>query len=255
MQVGQTRLRKQADGVESGRLGLTGKQGQAGASRQAGRMRFSGRMLLDSHMNAVQLPSPATTLIGHRVRLEPMSITGLCEVAPLLRVPEVFAGGHSGGTAAMPASDEGYVEFFSTYCPWLRGGRSYLVRFGDRLVGTTSLYEFNPTVRSIAIGYTAYAPEVWGGVVNPDVKLTLLRWAFENGFERVVFYVAAGNERSRAAVAKLGAQLDGVLRRDRQLADGSWDGTAVFSILAVEWPQVRAELERRIAALTSEVRG
>lgn len=218
-------------------------------------MRFSGRMRLDTPMSAVQLPSPAASLTGHHVRLEPMSIAGLREVAPLLRVPEVFAGGHGGGPAAMPASDGGYVEFFSTYCPWLRGGRSYLVRYGDRLVGTTSLYDFNPNTRSIAIGYTAYAPEVWGTVVNPDAKLTLLRWAFDSGFERVVFHVAAGNERSRAAVTKLGAQLDGVLRHDRKLADGSWDGTAVFSILAAEWPQIRDELERRIAAATPKVRG
>lgn len=199
-------------------------------------------------MNATKLPPVTAELRGRAVTLEPMSLAGLREVAPKLRVAEVFAGGHGGGPAAMPDTDEGYVEFFSEYCPWLRGGRSYLVRYEGELVGTTSLYDHNPALQSVAIGYTAYAPTVWGTAVNPDTKLTLLQWAFDNGFERVVFHVAAQNERSRAAVTKLGAQLDGVLRRDRQQADGNWDGTAVFSILKSEWPGVRAGLEARLDA-------
>ncbi|RRJ87000.1 N-acetyltransferase [Gulosibacter macacae] len=198
-------------------------------------------------MTEVNLPARATTLVGRNIRLEPLSIESLRELAPKLRVPEVFAGGHAGGPAAMPDSDEGYVEFFAAYAPWNQGGRSYVVRLADgTVVGTTSLYDFDATKASVAIGYTAYAPEVWGTAVNPDVKRTLLAALFDLGFARVIFHVDAENERSRGAVAKLGAQLDGVLRRDRQLADGAWHGTAVYSILATEWPGVRAALDARL---------
>ena len=137
-------------------------------------------------------------------------------------MPEVFAGGHAGGPAAMPDSDEGYVEFFAEYSPMARGGRSYLVRAADgTAVGTTSFYDFDPARESVAIGFTAYAPEAWGTVVNPDTKRVLLGWAFEHGFGRVVFHVDAANSRSRRAVEKLGARLDGVLRRDSQPPDAA----------------------------------
>lgn len=198
------------------------------------------------------LPAHGQTLIGAGVRLDPLSIEDLRELAPLLRVPEVFAGGHAGGPAAMPDTDEGYVEFFADYCPMYRGGRSYIVRRhggagdGDPL-GTTSLYDYRPEIASVAIGYTAYAPAVWGTSVNPDAKRCLLESAFDAGFARVQFHVAAVNERSRAAVTRLGAHLDGVLRSDRLRADGVIGDTAVFSILAAEWPGVRAGLDLRLA--------
>lgn len=194
------------------------------------------------------LPPRAAALQGRAVRLEPLSIEALRELAPRLRVPEVFAGGHAGGPAAMPDTDEGYVEFFADYCPMGRGGRSYVVRdAAGAAVGTTSFYDFDAARESVAIGYTAYAPEVWGTAVNPDAKRTMLAWAFDHGFGRVIFHVDAANARSRAAVLKLGAHLDGVLRRDGRRADGSWRDTAVFSILAEEWPEVRAGLDRRLA--------
>ena len=193
------------------------------------------------------LPPRAETLEGRAVRLEPLSIAALRELAPKLRVPAVFGGGHAGGPAAMPDTDEGYVEFFADYCPMGRGGRSYVVRdLAGTAIGTTSYYDVDPAAESVAIGYTAYAPEAWGTAVNPDAKRTLLETAFGRGFGRVVFHVDAANERSRAAMTKLGAHLDGVLRRDGRRADGSWRDTAVFSILADDWPHLRADLDARI---------
>lgn len=199
-------------------------------------------------MPELVFPHPTESLEGKYVTLEPLSLDGLYEVAPKLCVPEVFAGGHAGGIAALPASPEEYVKFFVDYCPWLKGGRSYLVRYKGELVGTTSFYKLNPATESLAIGYTAYAPEVWGSTVNPDTKYTLLSWAFERGFSRTEFEVAGRNSRSAAAVSKLGATLEGELRRNRRMADSSWDSTLIFSILSDEWPQVKAGLLSRLGA-------
>lgn len=195
------------------------------------------------------LPPRAEVLAGRAVRLEPLSIEALRELAPKLRTPEVFAGGFGGGPAAMTDTDEDFVEYFADYCPMGRGGRSYVVRREDgTAVGTTSFYDFDVASESVAIGFTAYAPEVWGTVVNPDAKRTLLETAFGRGVVRVIFHVDGRNEHSRAAMTKLGAHLDGILRRDRLRADGTWRDTAIFTILADEWPEVRAGLDARIDA-------
>src|SRR5690606_34220886 len=97
------------------------------------------------------------------------------------------------------------------------------------------------------IGWTAYDPRVWGTAVNAEAKLLLLGVAFEHGFSRVKLQADAANVRSRAAITRLGATFEGVLRHDRRRADGSWRDTAVYSILVGEWPAVRAALQARLA--------
>lgn len=199
------------------------------------------------------LPPREAVLTGRTIRLEPLSIDALREITPALRVPEVFASGFGRGPAAMPDSDEGLVSYLADYLPWGRGGRSYVIRTVDgEAVGITSLYDDDPARESVAIGYTAYVPAVWGTSVNPEAKRALLAEVFERGYQRVIFHVDGANDHSRAAVTKLGGHLDGVLRRDRQRADGAWHDTAVFSILASEWPGVRARLDARLAAPASE---
>ena len=88
----------------------------------------------------------------------------------------------------------------------------------------------------------------WGTAVNPACKLLLLQHAFEDcGFGRVKIQTGPTNTRSQAAIAKLGATREGVLRRHKRLADGSFRDTVVFSILADEWPEVRKRLEDRLS--------
>ena len=85
--------------------------------------------------------------------------------------------------------------------------------------------------------------------MNPAAKRLLLAHAFEDcGFERVKIQTDCINTRSQAAIAKLGATREGVLRHEMIRADGTWRDTVVFSILADEWPDVRARLDARIAA-------
>ena len=75
----------------------------------------------------------------------------------------------------------------------------------------------------------------------------MLGEAFDHGFGRVKLQADAINSRSRAAIAKLGARFEGVVRRDQPRADGTWRDAAVYSIIVDEWPSVKAALEARVA--------
>lgn len=118
---------------------------------------------------------------------------------------------------------------------------------GD-IVGSTRFYDLEPTVPRLSIGYTWYAPRVQRTGLNTEAKLLLLTHAFETlGCISVVFETSWFNQRSRAAIARLGAKQDGVLRNHRRHADGSPRDTVIFSILDNEWPAVKRNLLSRLA--------
>ena len=121
------------------------------------------------------------------------------------------------------------------------------------LVGTSSLADFDETNEHAHIGWTAWSPRVWGTAVNPEAKLLMLSEAFNNGFGRIKLQADEVNVRSRAAITKLGAQFEGIQRRDRRRADGSWRSTAIYSILRDEWPVVRETLESRLSAFSTPI--
>jgi N-acetyltransferase len=114
-------------------------------------------------------------------------------------------------------------------------------------LGITSWLDPNETNKSVEIGMTCYAPEAQGTVVNPSCKRLLMGHCFEDwGARRVQYQVDNRNERSKAAVLKLGAAHEGVLRNHRTLPDGYVRDTAFFSVLDREWPEVKARLDARI---------
>jgi N-acetyltransferase len=124
----------------------------------------------------------------------------------------------------------------------------YAVLTGGRCVGVSCYSAIEHRDRRLEIGGTYYRPEVRGGAVNPAAKRLLLTRAFGGGADRVEFDVDALNLRSRAAVLKLGATQEGILRRHRLTWTGRVRDTVVFSILADEWPAVRERLDARLAA-------
>ncbi|SDY79907.1 GNAT family N-acetyltransferase [Herbiconiux ginsengi] len=194
---------------------------------------------------------PASGILqGRYIRLEPLTPELLPELHRAIGHPEVFAGGYGGGPAGYRATAQEFVEWAKGYYQW-EGGNAYVIRLvGGRndgtLVGTTTLGDINPALESAHIGWTAYDPRVWGTVVNPEAKLLLLGLAFDNGFGRVKIQADVLNTRSRAAIAKLGATFEGIVRRDLPRADGTWRDSAVFSIIIDEWPAVRAGLRERV---------
>lgn len=118
----------------------------------------------------------------------------------------------------------------------------------DVMVGTTSLYEIRPDYRRCEIGSTFYRPEARGGPVNPACKRLLLARAFDAGAVRVEIITDAINPASQAAIRKLGARDEGVLRKHKITFKGRVRDTAQFAVLDDDWPEVRARLDARLAA-------
>lgn len=197
-------------------------------------------------MTAIR-PEPRV-LEGTFVRLVPLTPGDLPELFPALNDPRVYEGGYWGGPAGYRDTLEGFVEFASSHFTFA-SNLVYGVRLASEdLVGTTTLGDFDEVREHAHIGWTAYHPSVWGGPVNVESKLLLLGFAFDHGFGRVKLQADSLNDRSRAAILKLGATFEGITRRDQLRPDGIWRDTAVHSILVDEWPDVRASLERRLSA-------
>ena len=201
-------------------------------------------------------PLPAL-LTGRFVRLEPLTADLLPDLHRAIAVPQVFAGGYGGGPAGLRADPGGFTAWARSFYRWnelpfavrllTRPGAGPDVGRGDgSVVGTSSLADLDLATESAQLGWTAYAPSVWGTAVNAETKLLMLGYAFAAGFGRITIQADSRNERSRAAISGIGAVFEGIRRRDRLRADGSWRDTAVYSILAEEWPQVRSGLEQRL---------
>lgn len=124
-----------------------------------------------------------------------------------------------------------------------QGRWMWVVESRGEIVGTTSFLDVSPVDARLEIGFTAYTPHVWGTGVNVQCKLLLMSWAFdESTFRRVQMKTDIRNARSQIAIARLGAQREGVLRTYQRRQDGSIRDTVMFSVLAEEWPGVRARL-------------
>ena len=193
------------------------------------------------------LQPPPIALEGRHIRLIPLHADDLPELFEALNDPRVYAGGWGGGPAGYRDTVESFIELGTKYFLFDRN-IVYGVRAPDgTLVGTSTLGDFDLEAEHAHIGWTAYTPTVWGTAVNPEAKLLMLGHAFDHGIGRVKLQADERNDRSRAAIQKLGAKFEGIVRRDRLRADGSWRDTAVYSILIDEWPAVKAGLEARLA--------
>lgn len=117
-----------------------------------------------------------------------------------------------------------------------------------RFAGISTYLSPDAISRNVEIGMTMYTADAQGAEVNPATKRLLLGHAFEQGAVRVQFNVDQRNTRSQAAVKKLGATQEGILRDNRILPNGVLRSTVVFSILAGEWPAVKAALDARLTA-------
>lgn len=124
----------------------------------------------------------------------------------------------------------------------------WAVVVGGRCIGITCYSNYDLPNGALEIGGTYYHPAYRGGSTNPSAKRLLMGDAFQSGARRVGFRVDAANARSRAAVTKLGASLEGILRQDRVTWTGRVRDTCIFSVLKDEWPEVRDGLDARLGA-------
>jgi len=185
----------------------------------------------------------AVRLEGRAVVLEPLRLDheqGLWEVAQdpevwrrmLVRAGEsrdLFRGWME------EALDPGYAPF------------AQLDAATGRPLGSTRYMALRPEHRSLEIGGTWLARGAWGTGVNVEAKYLLMRHAFERlGCVRVEFKTEATNDRSRAALAALPAQFEGIHRKHMLVRGGERRDSAWYSVVDDEWPEVRAALERRL---------
>jgi N-acetyltransferase len=188
-------------------------------------------------------------LEGRFARLEPLAPALKDEVRAAVDCdPDVWA--------IMPENPMG-ARFEAWWATVLNAARDQRITYAirrksdGRVVGISSYLGASVSQRGVEIGGTFLHPDARSGAVNPQAKLLLLAHAFACGALRVAFRVDTRNARSQAAVAKLGAVREGVLRQDRVTWTGYVRDTVVFSVLDREWPEVKARLEKRLAKFES----
>ena len=115
-------------------------------------------------------------------------------------------------------------------------GQAFAIFDGERLIGMSAYIGIEPERGVLEIGNTYYVPEMRGTGLNARVKDLMIQRAIDSGFRRIEFRVDARNQRSQAAMAKLGAVREGVIRAERITWTGHVRDTILFSILASEWP-------------------
>ena len=198
-------------------------------------------------------PPTGDPLVGRFVRLDPVQPGDAEGLHAVLADPAVYTKGFIMRPPPVDL-DETRARVAKDVAAREAGRTAYTVRLvGDgplgeagTVVGTSSLGDVDVANERVHLGWTMYGSRWWGTQVNPEAKLLLLGHAFDCGFGRVKIQTDAVNERSQAAIAKLGATREGVLRRHTRRADGTFRDTVVFSVLRDEWPQVRAGLEARL---------
>lgn len=115
-----------------------------------------------------------------------------------------------------------------------------------RIVGTSSFLNIKPERQCAEIGATFLHPDVRASMVNPEAKWLMLQHAFASGARRVELLTDARNVRSQAAIAKLGAVREGVLRRDRITWTGHIRDSVLYAITDLDWPAVSQRLQDRL---------
>ncbi len=192
--------------------------------------------------------------------VEPVTLTG-----PQWVVLEPLTEAHTPEIADAAADGDGGSLWFTTApapdtaAAWVRRlldmqagdqGQTFVVRrkSDNTLVGSSSMFRVDAPNRRLEIGHTWYSGSSRRTGVNSETKLLMLGHAFEGlGCVAVEFRTHFFNHTSRAAIERLGAKLDGVLRSHQLLADGSRRDTVVYSILDIEWPAVRTHLQFRLS--------
>ncbi|MEV0809555.1 bifunctional pyridoxamine 5'-phosphate oxidase family protein/GNAT family N-acetyltransferase [Micromonospora sp. NPDC050200] len=189
----------------------------------------------------------AATMRGGHVLLEPLDLTHADELFTATAEPDVWA--HLGHP--LPTDPAAMTEIVAgALAAGHRGERVPWVQRCARtgaVVGTTSYYDIDPERRSVAIGYTWLGRPWWRSGINTEAKLLLLTRAFDElGAVRVVWHTDIRNSRSQAAIERLGATREGVLRRHRQRPDGSWRDTVLYAMTVDEWPNAQLTLRERL---------
>jgi RimJ/RimL family protein N-acetyltransferase len=188
------------------------------------------------------------TLDGELVSLAPLAPEHAADLAEAVRPGDLWTTWY----ATHIASPEGMAADIDSRLAQHEAGISapwaIVDRASGRAVGITTYLNIEPGNRRLEIGSTWIGRDFQRTGVNSEAKLLMLGRAFEQlECIAVEFRVHWHNQQSRAAVARLGAKQDGVLRNHKVWPDGTIRDTVVFSIIDGEWPTVKRSLEQRLA--------
>lgn len=189
----------------------------------------------------------ASSLTGALVALEPLEERHVADLRAAASDPRVSRW------LPVPLHEARWFEWWREDARAARASRRDVtfatVRRSDGVaIGSTRFMELRERDRCVEIGWTWLAPEAWQTGANVEAKLLMLERAFEAArCIRVELKTDARNERSRVAMAALPAQFEGIHRQHRVLLDGSYRDSAWYSVIDREWPDVHANLRRRLA--------
>ncbi len=203
-------------------------------------------------MNDHQDFAAAPVLENELVRLEPLSHTQQDELAAAVSVGQLWKTWYTGIPSPQRMAQEIdrrlELQRQGSMAPW-----AVVDPASGTAVGMTTFMEIDPVSPRLEIGFTWLGRAAQGTGINPAMKLLMLERAFDTlGCIAVEFRTHWHNHQSRAAIARLGAKQDGVLRNHRVVPNGTLRDTVVFSILNTEWPAVRAGLEHRLAKYSQQ---
>lgn len=183
-------------------------------------------------------------LVGDRVTLRALEPDDAPAMAQVAGDPDRFRW-----FPAIPTDVDSATEWIrvSRAAPEHRVAYAVIDNTDGRLVGSTSFYDIDAANLACAIGYTFYSEHVQGTAVNPTAKYLLMNHAFDEcGAVRLVWHTHERNAQSRAAITKLGASFEGLLRKHRRFGDG-WRTTAQYSMTDDDWPMARLRLAERLS--------
>ena len=189
----------------------------------------------------------ATTLSTNKVTLRPLTLEHLNDFYRAGAFPEVWRWSLP-DKCASKATAKNWLNYSQAMAD--KGEHVPFAIFDDEsgeLVGSTRYCSIMREDRNLEIGFTFITPKYQRSHINTHAKYCLLKHAFEGlGAIRVEFKAHEKNEKSRKAIARLGATYEGLLRHQRILSDGTFRNTAIFSIIASEWTAIKSTLEAKM---------
>jgi len=198
--------------------------------------------MVETPTSQIQTP----TLTGRHVQLVPLSRDHRDGLAAAVSDGDLWQLWYTN----IPAPDQMDAEIERRLALQAAGSMlpfTVIERPSNRIVGMTTYMNIEPAGPRVEIGSTWYAQSVQRTALNTEAKLLLLTHAFDHlDCLAVEFRTHFFNHQSRRAIERLGAKLDGVLRSHQRARNGTLRDTCVYSIIASEWPTVRAHLSSRL---------
>ena len=183
------------------------------------------------------------TLSSNGIILKPLMLTHANDLAEACQDGELWKINET----SVPEPDK-VIDYINT-AHSMSDRQAFVVinELTGKAIGSTSFHDILPLAKRLEIGYTWYAKSYWQTHVNTTCKLMLLTYIFETlEYETVGWRTDIGNHRSQAAIERLGAKKDGVIRGNRVCRDGIISDTVMYSLVKSEWPKVKTELTNKL---------